>query len=686
MAIGSGSLGAMREKGDSLKQVARSVVIGVFWMACIVSSPGWSKPIRYSDTELKYFNVIYSWLYYSTATAVHHIGRPTYSVLSRIEKNEESILVGGAIGGLGGALTTIAINEGHSRAKKLIGNVFGDPRYLSDQLAESVMEKSFSAYRENYEIWKTGLANISDKEREMFDKNNPWIMMYDEARKLKIDVGSEETERAEMAKKEVISALEKEVLSRKWSIYGAVWELREYVDTFLSKNIPLEVFDPYKEYIKSIKGIEKRYSVLFVSDGADVALIDISAVPGEPGFDCDKAAARVEKIICASGYLSGLDRKLTDMYGAVQNSITRERTSELRKVQRRWLRYRDKRCSSVECLEDLYRSRIQDLFLVANSQHKVVNDSGKDNGKYDGIERRLVFSENFETESVDHVWKKWNGDDRPAQHIEFTKGYFRVKRYRALGNGGKAGAVRRVDIPVSGDTFFSADVNPVKRDVRSGCGDTCGEYPINMSIYVEDVNSNLYCIRVAVNYGRAVRDKDVVDYTGSLRKEWGIEFKDGYYFTQKAISVDRGRFNSISFRIGDIVAEPSHVSYIAVFGNGWNFEGRLDNIKFWNERCVTPACSQTDTADPQEVAEGFWNAVIARDYKTAEKFIIPRNREKFISTAVESLERMPSFPDKPIIKAVTDGDRGKAILKGWGPNGGSGPDMIFRDGKWWIEG
>ncbi len=70
---------------------------------------------------------------------------------------------------------------------------------------------------------------------------------------------------------------------------------------------------------------------------------DSPEVQARPSFDCAKALTKVEKTICADGYLSGLDSYLSYVYGI---AIKAGDPSALKKEQRKWLQKRK------ECLEN----------------------------------------------------------------------------------------------------------------------------------------------------------------------------------------------------------------------------------------------------------------------------------------------------------------------------------------------
>ncbi len=93
-------------------------------------------------------------------------------------------------------------------------------------------------------------------------------------------------------------------------------------------------------------------------------LFVISAVPlvaSAAGFDCSKAASRVEKLICVDAELSGLDDELTAAYRAARRAGMPE--SENRK-QRQWIVERNA-CADKECVRESYKARLEELRELA---------------------------------------------------------------------------------------------------------------------------------------------------------------------------------------------------------------------------------------------------------------------------------------------------------------------------------
>lgn len=96
-----------------------------------------------------------------------------------------------------------------------------------------------------------------------------------------------------------------------------------------------------------------------------VVILGAQAALAEPeaSFDCAKAGAAVEKLICSSDELANLDRSLAAYY-AVARSTFEESRECVRADQLRWLREIRNRCADVECLERAYLERLAELDAI----------------------------------------------------------------------------------------------------------------------------------------------------------------------------------------------------------------------------------------------------------------------------------------------------------------------------------
>ncbi|MBX3653760.1 MAG: hypothetical protein KF686_06210 [Ramlibacter sp.] len=67
-------------------------------------------------------------------------------------------------------------------------------------------------------------------------------------------------------------------------------------------------------------------------------------------FDCSKAAAPVEKLICGSATLNALDEESAKLYGRLMESSSGAERETYRAQQRDWLRNERNRCTAADCV------------------------------------------------------------------------------------------------------------------------------------------------------------------------------------------------------------------------------------------------------------------------------------------------------------------------------------------------
>jgi len=80
---------------------------------------------------------------------------------------------------------------------------------------------------------------------------------------------------------------------------------------------------------------------------------------GSPSFNCHKATTTVEKRICQSSYLSGLDREMYGVYKKVKDILPKG-------DQKRWIKERNACITSSDfdhCLASSYLKRIDELHM-----------------------------------------------------------------------------------------------------------------------------------------------------------------------------------------------------------------------------------------------------------------------------------------------------------------------------------
>ena len=140
-------------------------------------------------------------------------------------------------------------------------------------------------------------------------------------------------------------------------------------------------------------------------------------------------------------------------------------------------------------------------------------------------------------------------------------GYAHFIKTNSGGLGGSVGISIDVDIPVDANTHVSFDALANYRDVGAGCGWTCGEYPANVRITVQDASGTDYTVQYSYNYGTAITDKTDTN------------------FKQYAFSIDQGVWaRGQNFRIQDAWPQAVKVTKVHLLGGGWNLDGGIDNI------------------------------------------------------------------------------------------------------------
>jgi len=89
-----------------------------------------------------------------------------------------------------------------------------------------------------------------------------------------------------------------------------------------------------------------------------------------------------------------------------------------------------------------------------------------------------------------------------------------------------------------------------------------------------------------------------------------------------------------------------------------------------------------DFKNPKEVAKAYWNAMIKKNYKKATSYVIFKYREIYKTAVAEGMKALPPFPEYPKVKVEIEGSHGRTAIENW--NDEEGPEMIFREGRWWI--
>lgn len=174
------------------------------------------------------------------------------------------------------------------------------------------------------------------------------------------------------------------------------------------------------------------------------------------------------------------------------------------------------------------------------------------------------FSDNFNDGDYtnDPVWDVWNEDDIPGTIEIVDNDYVNFKRVNAGGNGGSVLLEKELDIALTNSTYVKFDANPVFSDVGNGAGWNDGEYPINLYLYLEDAESNELILRFCYNYrgGSSSTEDDYirVSFPECEQNVW---------------------LRNQQFTIKDYFSQAVKIKKIRIGGNGWNFEGLIDNIE-----------------------------------------------------------------------------------------------------------
>jgi uncharacterized protein YecT (DUF1311 family) len=119
-----------------------------------------------------------------------------------------------------------------------------------------------------------------------------------------------------------------------------------------------------KKYVKSILTI---ISLIIFCNADGVAGDKLFS----PGFDCKKAKTETEKLICSDDTLSRWDSMLQQQFKTALAASTLKERTKLIKDQSNWLRMRDRTCKAsdaIDCLNELYQKRYDELNVIASKQ------------------------------------------------------------------------------------------------------------------------------------------------------------------------------------------------------------------------------------------------------------------------------------------------------------------------------
>lgn len=102
-----------------------------------------------------------------------------------------------------------------------------------------------------------------------------------------------------------------------------------------------------------------------------LCLISLASHAFAASFDCSKAAAPTEKLICSDAETSALDTKLQQAYNTALAAASEAVDKKaLAKEERNWIKYTRASCLDVSCLRQIYTSRIA---VLARNEKDIVN-------------------------------------------------------------------------------------------------------------------------------------------------------------------------------------------------------------------------------------------------------------------------------------------------------------------------
>lgn len=213
-------------------------------------------------------------------------------------------------------------------------------------------------------------------------------------------------------------------------------------------------------------------------------------------------------------------------------------------------------------LDNTDASANQDGDAYSNLQEYIDGTNPDDNTSFKGVVL-TQFSDDFEDGNYT-TSPSWTIDNIHAipGTVSIVDKSVRFYRTGASGSGGRVGITINTNIPVDESTHVEFDAKVVSRDVSSGCGGNCKEYPANLQLTVEDSSGNQKTLRYAINYDDAVQDISEADY-----KQFAFNAPQNQWV------------RNISGRVHDAWPEAVNITTIMAYGNGWDFEGLIDNVK-----------------------------------------------------------------------------------------------------------
>jgi|GEM_PF-6254023 len=144
---------------------------------------------------------------------------------------------------------------------------------------------------------------------------------------------------------------------------------------------------------------------------------------------------------------------------------------------------------------------------------------------------------------------------------DIVSGQFHVLKTNAPGCGTGTQIEHSFNLEVTDNTKISFDINPVFSDVGDGAGWTDEEYPAFVNLRLWDANNDSTDIRFCYNYRGGVSHTN-----GTIIF---VVFPD--------VPQNVWQMNQM-FKLHDYAPDAIRISKIYIGGNGWDYEGYVDNI------------------------------------------------------------------------------------------------------------
>lgn len=91
--------------------------------------------------------------------------------------------------------------------------------------------------------------------------------------------------------------------------------------------------------------------------------VGFSGIASAASFDCEKAEAVIEKLICSDSQISELDSRLGEIYAAARTQSSN--SDQIKHEQRDWIKNVRNKCTDIDCFRNAYAARISVLASLA---------------------------------------------------------------------------------------------------------------------------------------------------------------------------------------------------------------------------------------------------------------------------------------------------------------------------------